>query len=99
MLIALAWLTISLPYVTASQQVTKQLLQTSSDQPEDDNCSPLTNTTEEKTEGGVNTLSEYMHELYSSVQSISMVVRYYKCHPSDIYYAFHPDSFSPPPEL
>lgn len=101
MVVLLAWLTVSLPYVFASQQAQKevsknQLLQL----PQEEESNPLTNTTEEKTGNGISTLSEeYLHDAHSEEHHPNIVVKYYKCHPSDLYFAFHPELISPPPEV
>ena len=86
MVIALIWLTISLPFVYAAQQKFKCQLEFS------------TNTTEEKTESGVNTLSEYLHEAHALTHPVSIFKNAYKCHSRDEFVAFHPEYVSPPPD-
>ena len=86
MVLALIWLTISLPFVFEAQQQLKGQLEFS------------TNTTEEKTEAGVNTVSEYLHEAHAMVHPLSMFKTYYKCHSNDEFIAFHPEYVSPPPD-
>jgi len=86
MALALIWLTISLPFVYGAQQHLKTQLEFS------------TNTTEEKTEGGVNTLSEYLHEAHALVHVEPVIKKYYKCHSSDEFIAFHPEFVDQPPE-
>lgn len=100
MMLALVWLTVSTPFVYAAQQ------QISSIGIVDDICAdideetnPFANTTEEKTESGGNTLSEYLHDMHQRLQYVAAVEKYSKCHPSDLYYAFHPELISPPPEV
>src|SRR5215217_2073448 len=68
MLLALAWLTVSLPFVYNSQQLQKELVKETKAATPDDNSNPLANTTEEKTENGTNTLSEYLHEFHITEQ-------------------------------
>src|SRR5688572_22322877 len=99
MLLALAWLTISLPFVFEDQLNLKELTSKADiiPSPEED-TNPLTGTTEEKTEGGVNNLSEYLHDLHLVAQHSSLIIKFYKCHPSDLYFEFHPELISPPPE-
>ena len=87
MIVALMWLTISLPFVYGAQLELKCLSEFS------------TNTTEEKTESGVNTLSEYLHEAHALVHPESMFRIFYKCHSNDEFIAFHPEYISPPPDL
>jgi hypothetical protein len=99
MMLALVWLTVSSPFVYAAQQqksaVEKQQCENN---PEDDCNNPLGNTTEEKSEKGVNTLSEYLHDTHTHEAAGNLITKIYKCHPSDLYFAYHPDLFSPPPE-
>lgn len=99
MLLALIWLTVCLPVVYAQQQAQEQqALEQHLEVPEDCNENPLTNTTEEKAGNGINTLSEeYLHHSHHS-EYIGIVVKtYYKCHATDLYFAFHPELISPPP--
>ncbi len=99
MLLALAWLTVCLPYVNENQQAAKVQTENTGTETEDSNSeNPLNNTTEEKTEGGTSLLSEYLHDLYMLEQNSMLIVSYYKCHPSDLYLAYHPDLIIPPPE-
>ena len=99
MILALAWLTISAPFVYASYKDAKaatekqQCQQPSSD----DDCNPFSNTTEEKS--GINTLSEYLHDVYYAVHHYQIVDRIHKCHTIGLYLAYHPELISPPPEL
>jgi hypothetical protein len=62
MVVALLWLTISVPFVYAAQQAQQEEVQKQSSNCEDNN--PLANTIEEKNESSVNTLSEYLHDLH-----------------------------------
>jgi hypothetical protein len=96
MILALVWLTVSTPFVYASQQALKQSTQKSSGQ---NDGNPFSNTTEEKNESGVNTLSEYLHEIHTVEHVPVVVVKNYKCHSCSIYFAFHPELISPPPEV
>lgn len=97
MVLALLWLSVSTPFVYASQQskVVKSAAATNSDA---DDSAPLSNTNEEKSETGVNTLSEYLHDTHTEGYTSAPVIQYHKCHPSDLYFAFHPELLSPPPE-
>lgn len=98
MLLALAWLTVCLPYVNESRQQQNLLVCLGEDGPETDNTNPLVNTNEERAEGGTSQLSEYLHDLYLMEHNFITLTSYYKCHPSDLYHAFHPDLLIPPPE-
>ena len=97
MIIALLWLTISTPFVFASQQAQQKEIQKQAGNYEDKN--PFSTTTEEKNESSVSTLSEYLHDLNSMNHHFIVLTRIYKCHTSDLYYAYHPELISPPPEV
>jgi hypothetical protein len=100
MIVALIWLTISTPYVyaaqTSKQTIAKQ--QCSSQQGKDDAGNPLNNSTEEKTESGFNTLSEYLHEAHVLEHGYIIIEKFEKCHAEDLYFAYHPELISPPPD-
>ena len=97
MVMSLAWLTVSTPFVyECKQQIAIETKGNAGALDEDSN--PFSNTTEEKTESGGNTLSEYLHDTHAHVQFSTTLEKYSKCHPSDLYYAFHPELISPPPE-
>ena len=98
MMLALTWLTISLPYVNEYQQSITESSESSKNQ-EENNCNPFSNTTEEKNESSVNTLSEYLHERNEDELHLQLIANYFKCHPSDLYIEFHPELISPPPEV
>ena len=99
MLLALAWLTICLPYVNENRLAVKSQIQLTSEEcPENENSNPLSNTNEEKSEGGVSLLSEYLHNPFHMEHSFFGIASLYKCHPSDLYLAYHPDLIIPPPE-
>jgi hypothetical protein len=97
MIMALLWLTISTPFVFASQQAQQKEIQKQTGSSEDRN--PFSTTTEEKNESSVSTLSEYLHDLNSLNNHFIVLTRIYKGHTSDLYYAYHPELLSPPPEV
>ncbi|HEY0678783.1 MAG TPA: hypothetical protein VGD17_10890 [Chitinophagaceae bacterium] len=100
MALALAWLTVSIPFVYAQQEKLAAYnipVDLTPDIEEESN--PFTNTTEEKTESGNNTLSEYLHDLHLHVNYSIAAEESKKCHPSDLYFEFHPELISPPPEF
>jgi hypothetical protein len=99
MVMTLVWLTVSTPFVFADQQTKKEVAEKkSTPDNKEDNKNPFSNTTEEKTENGNSTLSEYLHETHWPEYSFIILTTYYKCHASDLYFAFHPELLSPPPE-
>lgn len=94
MILALLWLTVSIPFVYAAAESNRANHPTG--QCEETN--PFSNTTEEKNESSVNTLSEYLHDLQLTESDFIILSKYYKCHPSDLYFEYHPKLISPPPE-
>jgi hypothetical protein len=100
MILALAWLTISLPFVNAAQIQIKLIGETSKENSKstNDDGNPLSNTIEEKSESGPASISEYLHDQHSQDELKVTLINYYKCHPADLYYAFHPELVSPPPK-
>lgn len=98
MMVALLWLTVSTPFVYAQQQAAKQAVENNLTDSGD--CDPLTNTSEEKSESGANTLQEeYLHTAHHAEQHFVTLTVHCKCHSSDLYFAFHPDTVSPPPDV
>lgn len=96
MVMALLWLTVSTPFLYAAQQV---CLESPGDVNENQSENlPFSNNTEEKSESSVSSISEYLHEMHLHDILSSLTVKLYKCHPSDLYFAFHPELISPPPE-
>ena len=99
MIVALLWLTISTPFVYAAQSSHHALYTLQcEDQPDEECSNPLTSTTEEKTESGVNNLSEYLHEAHLLEHGFIIITKYEKCHADDLYFAYHPELISPPPD-
>jgi hypothetical protein len=99
MLFMLAWLTVCLPFVNESQCATKaQVELTTEEAPEADDSNPFTSTNEEKSEGGSSMPSEYLHNGFVLDHSFFHTFSLHKYHPSDLYTAFHPEMFIPPPE-
>jgi hypothetical protein len=97
MITALLWLTVSTPFVYDASQAMKQEAREKGDNCTDNN--PFANSTEERSESSVNTLSEYLHEIHLIEPNTTTITKYYKCHPSDLYFEFHPELISPPPEV
>jgi hypothetical protein len=101
MMLALAWLTVSLPFVYEAQRVADNYNSTAKhslpDTEEDTN--PFANTTEEKTPNSVNTPSEeYLHDAHSSENYITVPSTEYKVEHVSTYIAFHGELISPPPD-
>jgi len=96
MVLALLWLTISTPFVYEAQKVQKET-QKQTKQGEQ-NPNPFANTTEEKNESSVNTLSEYLHDPLSIETDFIVLTRLYQRYPCIICPEHHPELLSPPPE-
>ena len=96
MIATLLWLTVSTPFVFKSQQEQKKEAHSHSKQ--NDNTNPFSNTTEEKNESSVSTLSEYLHEPVEVQNNFIVLTTLYKLYSSKIYLAHHPELLSPPPE-
>jgi hypothetical protein len=100
MLLALAWLTVSTPFVYRAQQQQEKLAE-QYQCPEDANedYNPFASTNEERSESSSTNFSEeYLHHGHHMDQHFTTVVTDYKCHQTDEYIAYHPEFFSPPPE-
>lgn len=101
MMLALAWLTVSLPFVYEAQQVAdnyKSAAKHSLPDTEED-TNPFANTTEEKTPNSVNTpTEEYLHDTHSSENYITVPSTEYKVEHVSTYIAFHGELISPPPD-
>src|SRR5690242_4839150 len=97
MIIALLWLTVSTPFVFASQQAQQKEIRKQAKTSEDKN--PFTTTTEKRNESSASSLSEYLHDPNAMNEHFTVLTRIYKCHSSGVYYAFHPELVSPPPKV
>ncbi|MDQ3844709.1 MAG: hypothetical protein M3342_11940 [Bacteroidota bacterium] len=100
MLLALAWLTVSLPFVYACQQNQKEIkkmLHCEKGTVEEES-NPFANSTEEKTQNGSNTPSEYLHEILIHHPYSGVITNCFKCHSSDLYFSYYPELVSPPPK-
>ena len=102
MILTLVWLTISTPFVNASQQ---QMQQSSASVPADnqttgsDDNNPFSNTTEEKAESGSGTLSEYLHNIHELVHPTGLAHKHNASHEANVYLAFHGEMLCPPPNF
>ncbi len=105
MILALAWLTVSTPFVCATQQdLVKQHKMENSSSPlsgnEEEASNPLGNNTEEKVPGPGNSFSEeYLHDNHLSHYFISHSSDYHKLENSGTYTAFHGELLVPPPNF
>ena len=98
MLLALCWLLVSLPFVTASQNIEAQATHQQAPSEDDNSGNPFANS-EEINENGGSAISEFLHDHHFGQYDPPNVVRHPKTHSSDLYLAFHPELLSPPPEV
>lgn len=103
MMMALLWLTVSVPFVYAGQQkIAKQQMENSGyplTENEDDSSNPFGNTTEEKAPGNTSFSEEYLHDHHVTDHFFSTGLRYHKCDDAEAYIAFHGELLVPPPNL
>lgn len=99
MIVTLLWLTISLPFIYASQQEQEVYCQTNSmndDLPESEDL-PFNGTTEEKAESGFSSLSEYLHHMHELSHLAGSSYKHNCSHSFSVYVAFHGELLCPPP--
>ena|SRR3990170_1199284 len=102
MILALLWLTISVPFVYAGQQeFAKQNKMENPGSPrsgnEEEAANPFGNTTEEKSPGSSSFSEEYLHDHHSTDYFFSIALQYHKCENADTYHAYHGELLVPPP--
>ncbi len=105
MILALLWLTLSAPFVFASQQeLAKQGKITNSASPlegtEEEAANPFGNTTEEKNAKSSNSVSEeYLHDNHLSEYLFAKAAQFHKCENASAYIAYHGELLVPPPNI
>jgi len=102
LMLTLFWLTISTPFVIASQQeLAKQQKASSIELPvndgDDETDGGNNNNIEEKVPPGNNLSEEFLHEHHSIHHFFSETSLYHKLENSDTYIAFHGELLVPPP--
>lgn len=102
MIVALLWLTVSTPFVLASQQeLAKQQHSISDNQPPlsctEEESNPFGNTTEEKAPSSNTFSEEYLHDHHITHYFILETSQYHKCENAGTYIAFHGELLVPPP--
>ena len=102
MILALLWLTISLPFVFESQQQSQsnQIVNQDSSENSEESTNPFGNTTEEKNPNSSNSFSEeFLHDHHIHDHYFSIAAQYHKCENVATYIAFHGDLEVPPPDV
>jgi len=105
MILALLWLTVSTPFVYASQQeLVKQNKNVNYQSPlsgtEEEGSNPFGNTTEEKNPNSSTSFSEeYLHDHHLDDYFFSIISHRYKFENAGTYIAFHGEVQVPPPNV
>jgi hypothetical protein len=104
MIMALLWLTVSLPFVYDNQQKQSERDKienaSSSAENNEESTNPFGNTTEEKNPNSSNSLSEeFLHDHYSHDHFFSIASQSYKRINVDTYIAYHGELDVPPPDV
>jgi hypothetical protein len=102
MILTLMWLTVSTPFVYASQQeLAKQHKMEKADSPltgnEEETSKPSGNNTEEKTPSNTSLSEEFLHHNHKDDYFFSISLQYQKIDNADTYIAFHGELLVPPP--
>jgi hypothetical protein len=97
MILALLWLTISLPFVYESQQqVNSSCVIGGTEEESGNTCG---NNTEEKKPSGNSVSEEYLHNHEVDDHFMSPIIQFHKSVNADVYTAFHGEVHVPPPNV
>ncbi|MBK8953216.1 MAG: hypothetical protein IPM85_14075 [Chitinophagaceae bacterium] len=103
MSVTLLWLTVSNPFVFASQQENikyQQLTNVDTELPaNEEESNPFGNSQEEKVPSGNSLTEEFLHEFHATTLFFSIASKSYKCHDAETYIAFHGELLVPPPNF
>lgn len=104
MILALLWLTVSAPFVQASEQAYSRYAAADSAPPlagnDEESANPFGNNTEEKAPTSSNSFSEeYLHDSHKSEYFFAITSQYRKCENAGTYVAFHGELLVPPPNM
>lgn len=98
MMVALSWLTISLPFVYVGQQETKHIY-TPLTANEEESANPFGNSTEEKASSNGSVSEEYLHSQDKEDGFLAMAKQYRFLKNARTYIAYHGELLVPPPNL
>lgn len=103
MIVALSWLTVSMPFVNASQQEWAKINHSTPGSPltgnEEESSCPMGNATEEKAPTNSNFSEEYLHDHFTTHSLSSELLTYHKSDDDGTYIAFHGEMLVPPPNI
>ncbi|MFM6924471.1 MAG: hypothetical protein ACKOU7_03145 [Ferruginibacter sp.] len=101
LILALIWLTVSTPFVIASQQEAAKHTKEKNASPlagnEEESSNPLGNNTEEKAPTSTNLSEEFLHSFHIISHFYAEISQYHKHENSGTYTAFHGELLVPPP--
>lgn len=102
MMLALLWLTVSLPFVYIAQQEYAKQEQSANPgfpmgETEEETANPFGNSTEEKAPNPTTASEEYLHDHHKSDYFFSVISRQHKWENAATYVAFHGELLVPPP--
>lgn len=102
LMLTLAFLTISLPFVYSARQMIAENKSLHFAFPSDSNeedTNPLNGATEEKVSGGIGSVNEeYLHDTHTSDEYLAALCKEYKIEHHATYIAFYGDLICPPPD-
>ena len=102
MILALLWLTISLPFAAAGQkQLNKQYAaaDTTPQSDADEDGNPFGNNTEEKCSNSTNLAEEFLHDHHFGHHIFSVILQHSNYGNDGTYVAYHGELLVPPPDL
>jgi cytoskeletal protein RodZ len=102
MMLTLAWLTVSLPFVYSSQKMAQSTTSSAcnhADCNDEDTDNPFSNTTEEKSSSTTSFSEEFLHDTHPSEHDVTVPSTEYKVEHASTYIAFHGELISPPPDF
>lgn len=98
MIVLLCWLTISTPFVYASQQEQGKITHNCTNAGnEEETANPFGNNTEEKAPNSTSLSEEYLHLYHATSHFYIEISQYQKSENADAYIAFHGELLVPPP--
>ena len=100
MIVALLWLTVSIPFIYKSQQesrIENLSKQSPVENAEEDCSNPLSDTNEEKAPSTNSFSEEYLHDHHSDVCFSTKRGEFHKLENATAYIAFHGELLVPPP--
>ena len=103
LMLTLAFLTVSLPFVYKAKQIAEMEASAASiniGEAEEECDNPFANTTEEKPTSNISSASEeYLHDNHKSEHYFSIISQFHKSESATDYIAFHGELLVPPPNL